>query len=74
VRISFDILAAIGEGLALSETVEVDVHVVYGEKLNENKLREVLQGTVKGGVEGWEGAVRELKGILLSQGARVVKR
>jgi hypothetical protein len=37
-------------------------------------LREVLQGTVKGGVEGWEGAVRELKGILLSQGARVVKR
>jgi kinetochore protein Spc7/SPC105 len=74
VRISFDIIAAIGEGLALSETVEVDVHVVYGETLNENKLREVLQGTVKGGIEGWEGAVRELKGMLLSQAARVVKR
>jgi kinetochore protein Spc7/SPC105 len=74
VRISFDILAAIGEGLALSESVEVDVNVVYGEALNEHKLREVLKGTVKGGVEGWEGAVRELKGMVLGQGARVVKR
>jgi len=74
VRVSFDILAAIGEGLALSESVEVDVGVVYGEALNENKLREVLKGTVKGGVEGWEGAVREVKGMLLSQAARVVKR
>jgi kinetochore protein Spc7/SPC105 len=74
VRISFDILAAIGEGLALSESVEVDVHVVYGEAVNENKLREVLKGTVKGGVEGWEGAVRELKGMLVSQASRVVKR
>lgn len=79
VRISFDILAAIGEGLALSESVEVDVRVVYGEAVNENKLREVLKGTVgagagAGGVEGWEGAVRELKGMLSSQAARVVKR
>ena len=39
-----------------------------------NKMREVLQGTVGGGVEGWEGAVRELKGMLLSQAGRVVKR
>ena len=74
VRISFEILAAIGEGLTLSESVEVDARVVYGEALNVNKMREVLQGTVGGGFEGWEGAVRELKGMLLSEAARVVKR
>ena len=75
VRISFDILAAIGEGLALSESVEVDVRVVYGETLNEKKLKEVLQGTVSGGVDGWESAVREVKAMLLSKGgAKVVQR
>jgi kinetochore protein Spc7/SPC105 len=75
VRISFDILAAIGEGLALIESVEVDVRVVYGETLNEKKLKEVLQGTVSGGVDGWESAVREVKAMLLSKGgAKVVQR
>jgi kinetochore protein Spc7/SPC105 len=74
VRISFDILAAIGEGLALSESVEVDVRVVYGETLNEKKLKEVLQGNVSGGVDGWESAVREVKAMLLSKGAKVVQR
>ncbi|KAM0717094.1 hypothetical protein Q7P37_006946 [Cladosporium fusiforme] len=74
VRISFDILASIGEGLDLSESVEVDVRVVYGESLNEKKMREVLQGSVGGGIEGWEGAVREVKDLLLSKGANVVKR
>jgi len=74
VRISFDILAAIGEGLALSESVEVDVRVVYGETLNEKKLKEVLQGNVSGGVDGWEGAVREVKAMLLSKSAKVVQR
>lgn len=74
VRVSFDILASIGEGLALSESVEVDVRVVYGEGLNEKKMREVLQGSVGGSVEGWEGAVREVKGMLLGKGANVVKR
>ncbi|GAB7325926.1 hypothetical protein MBLNU13_g09982t2 [Cladosporium sp. NU13] len=74
VRISFDILAAIGEGLALSESVEVDVRVVYGETLNEKKLKEVLQGNVSGGVDGWESAVREVRAMLLSKGAKVVQR
>lgn len=74
VRVSFDILASVGEGLALSESVEVDVQVVYGEALNAKKMREVLRGSVGGRVEGWEGAVRELKGLLSAQGANVVKR
>lgn len=74
VRISFDILAAIGEGLALSESVEVDVRVVYGETLNEKKLKEVLQGNISGGVDGWEGAVREVKAMLLSKSAKFVQR
>lgn len=74
VRVSFDVLAAIGEELALSESVEVDAKVVYGEALNEKKLREVLQGSVGGGVEGWDGAVREVRQLLLSKGANVVKR
>lgn len=74
VRVSFDVLAAIDEGLTLSESIEVDVRVVYGEALNEKKMREVLMGSVVGGVEGWEGAVRELKGMLLAKGAKVVKR
>jgi kinetochore protein Spc7/SPC105 len=74
VRISFDILAAIGEGLALSESVEVDVRVVYGETLNEKKLKEVLQGNVSGGVDGWEAAVREVKAMLLSKSAKIVQR
>jgi kinetochore protein Spc7/SPC105 len=74
VRISFDILAAIGEGLALSESVEVDVRVVYGETLNEKKLKEVLEGNVSGCVDGWEAAVREVKAMLLSKSAKVVQR
>lgn len=74
VRVSFDVLAAIGEELALSESVEVDAKVEYGEALNEKKLREVLQGSVGGGVEGWDGAVREVRQLLLSKGANVVKR
>lgn len=54
--------------------MEVDVRVVYGEALNERKVREVLQGNVRGGIEGWDGAVREVKTLLLSKGANVVKR
>lgn len=50
------------------------MHVVYGETLNENKMKEVLQGSVSGSVDGWEGAVREVKAMLLSQGAKAVKR
>lgn len=54
--------------------MEVDVRVVYGETLNEKKLKEVLQGNVSGGVDGWESAVREVKAMLLSKGAKVVQR
>jgi kinetochore protein Spc7/SPC105 len=74
VRVSFEILAAIGEGLALSESVEVDVRVVYGETLNEKKMKDVLQDNVSGGVDGWESAVREVKALLLSKSAKVVQR
>ena len=74
VRVSFEILAAIGESLALSESVEVDVRVVYGETLNEKKMKEVLQDNVSGSVDGWESAVREVKAMLLSKSAKVVQR
>jgi hypothetical protein len=47
---------------------------VYGETMNEKKMKEVLQGNVNGGVEGWESAVREVKDMLLSKSAKVVKR
>jgi hypothetical protein len=54
--------------------VEVDVRVVYGETLNEKKLKEVLEGNVSGCVDGWEAAVREVKAMLLSKSAKVVQR
>jgi hypothetical protein len=47
---------------------------VYGETMNEKKMKEVLQGNISGGVEGWEGAVREVKDMLLSKSAKIVQR
>ena len=47
---------------------------MYGETLNEKKLKEVLQGNVSGGVDSWESAVHEVKAMLLSKGAKVVQR
>lgn len=54
--------------MTLSETVEVGVKVVYGEKMDEERLGEVVEGAVGGGVEGWEVGVRELREMLMVKG------
>lgn len=71
VRVAFDILVAVGgdgDDMTLSETVEVGVKVVYGEKMDEERLGEVVEGAVGGGVEGWEVGVRELREMLMVKG------
>lgn len=54
--------------MTLSETVEVGVKVVYGEKMDEERLGEEVEGAVGGGVEGWEVGVRELREMLMVKG------
>lgn len=77
VRVSFDILVAVGgdgDDMTLSETVEVGVKVVYGEKMNEEKLGETVEGAAGGSVEGWEGAVRDLRESMMARGAKGLRR
>lgn len=77
VRVAFDILVAVGgdgDALMLSETVEVGVKIVYGEKMNEEKLGKTVEGAVGGGVEGWEGAVRDLRERMMAGGRKGLRR
>jgi kinetochore protein Spc7/SPC105 len=74
VRVSFEVAAAVGEDLALRETVGVDARVVYGERYNERKMVESVKAVIGGGVEGWESAMRDLKQKLLVRGAKGLRK
>lgn len=72
VSMRFELAAAVGteEGLRMSTTVNLDARVIYGEKYNERKMHEFLTSRVGTGVKGWESAVRELKGRLVTRGRK----
>ena len=85
VRVAFHITAAVaglssgsaedgeeGEPLELTTTVEPNVEVVYGEPYHEKKMSEFVAKEIGGGLEGWEGAVRELRERLIARGAKGV--
>lgn len=78
VRVSFDVGASVsvneGESMELSTSVEPSVKVVYGEQYNDKKMTEFLQKEVGNGIEGWDGAVRELRERLLARGVKGGKR
>ncbi|KAK4985733.1 hypothetical protein LTR50_005755 [Elasticomyces elasticus] len=43
-------------------------HVAYGKAFNEAKLGEVVAAKIGGGLQGWAGAMRELKNRLVARG------
>lgn len=72
-RVTFELLAAVGEGMELSMTVESKAKVVYGEQYNEAKMTKFVNERV-GGVDGWSDAVRELRERLVAQGMKGFKK
>ncbi|TKA23265.1 hypothetical protein B0A50_07322 [Salinomyces thailandicus] len=74
VRVAFELLAAVGEGLQLSTTTEVKGWVVYGEKYNEGFMRKFVGERVRDVAEGWSEAVREMREALVAKGAKGIRK
>lgn len=70
VRVAFEILAAVGEGLQLSTTTEARAWVVYGEQYNEENMTKFVRERVERVAEGWSGAVREIREKLVVTGKK----
>ncbi|EMC94722.1 hypothetical protein BAUCODRAFT_35964 [Baudoinia panamericana UAMH 10762] len=70
VRVSFQVQAAVGDGLRLSTTITANAVVVYGEQYNESKMSKFVLERSGGMAEGWAIAVRELREKLLATGAK----
>ncbi|KAK5700604.1 hypothetical protein LTR97_005121 [Elasticomyces elasticus] len=70
VRVSYELLAAVGEGMQLSTTLEAAARVVYGEQYNEAKMTKFVNERVGDVAEGWSGAVREMREKLIATGAK----
>jgi len=75
VHLSFEIAASTGsedKGLRLKTAVDVAGKVVYGEQYKEGKMGEFLKARVGEGMQGAEGAVRDLKARLVATGRKGV--
>lgn len=76
VRIAFEVCALIatagdGEAFAVQTGVKVTGKVVYGEKYKEGKMGEYILSLMGGeGLQGADGAVRELKARLVATGRK----
>lgn len=74
VCVSFELLAAIGEGLELSMTVEPKAKVVYGQPYDEKKMTGAIAKQIGDGFECWAEAVRDLRSRLIAQGTKGLRR
>lgn len=70
VRATYEVAAAVGEGMELSIHATPSVKVVYGERFNEKKMTEFLVSQTGKGIEGWELAVREVRARLVAKVAK----
>ncbi|KAK5130779.1 hypothetical protein LTR08_001669 [Meristemomyces frigidus] len=74
VRVAFELLAAVGQGMELSTTTEAKAWVVYGEKYNEENMTKFVNERTGDVAEGWSDAVREMKGKLVAKGAKGIRK
>ncbi len=70
VLVTFELQAAVGEGVVMTVTTVANVKVVYGEQYNDGKMTKFLNERIAGVAEGWAGSVRELKRKLVAAGAK----
>lgn len=74
VRVAFELLAAVGEGMELSSTTEARAWVVYGEKYNEENMSKFVRERIGDEGKGWCDAVREMRSKLVAKGAKGVRK
>ncbi|KAK4547141.1 hypothetical protein LTR36_001362 [Oleoguttula mirabilis] len=74
VRVAFELLAAVGEGMELSTTTEARAWVVYGEKYNEDNMTKFVTERISDVADGWSNAVREMREKLVAKGAKGMRK
>jgi kinetochore protein Spc7/SPC105 len=74
IRTCFEIFANVTEALEMDTNVNVATKVVYGEPYDEKKMTGAVGKVVGGGLEGWAEALRDLKGRLVKQGGKGMRR
>lgn len=71
---TYEIAAWVGDNLDFCVAAKPTVEVVYGEKYNEKMMTEFLINKTGKRVDGWDGAVGELRTRLVAKGPKAVTR
>ena len=74
VRVTFELLAAVGNGMELSTTTEARAWVVYGETYDEKNMTKFVNERTGDVADGWGNAVREMKAKLVAKGVKGVRK
>lgn len=74
VRVTFELLAAIREGIELCTTVEASAKLIYGEQYDEKKMTSLIAKAVGDSYGEWANLVRGLKDRLVAQGTRGMRK
>ncbi|KAK5126576.1 hypothetical protein LTR85_009510 [Meristemomyces frigidus] len=74
VRVTFELLAAVGEGMELSTTTQARASVIYGEKYIEDNMTKFVKERMSGVANGWSDAVRGMREKLVAKGAKGMRK
>lgn len=74
VCVTFDLLVMMADGIELNTTVEASAKLIYGEQYDEKKMTNLIVKAIGDGYGEWATAVQDLKGRLVGQGTKWIKK